>query len=120
MPATAMCLICDQLGHVILHTKLRAAMAAKTPAKRQNKKVAGSTYGIANRAITKPVLQMSTNIGAMALSSESFMDNLLKILRFFTEVPILGSFHIHPTKSHFADLMLQCNINAISWPKRVH
>ncbi len=88
-----MCFICDQLGQVILHTRLRAAIAAKTPAKRQNKKVAGSTYGIAKRAITKPVLQISTNIGAMALSRESFMDNLLKILRIFSKTSILGSFH---------------------------
>lgn len=83
----AMCLICDQLGQVILHTRLSAAIAARTPAKRQNRKVAGSTYGIAIRAITKPVLQMRTKIGAIALSSESFMGNLLKILRFFTEPP---------------------------------
>jgi hypothetical protein len=70
-------------------------MAARTPAKRQNKKVAGSTKGIARRAMTKPVLQISTNIGAMMLSKLSFMGNLLKILEFFNQPFILGSFDKH-------------------------
>jgi hypothetical protein len=39
---------------------------------------------------------MSTNIGAMALSSVSFMSNLLKILGFFTESSILGAFLYPP------------------------
>ena len=43
MPATAMCLIWDQLGQVMRQNKLSAAMAARTPTQRQNKKVAGST-----------------------------------------------------------------------------
>ena len=65
------------------HTRLSAAIAATTPAKRQNRKVAGSTYGIAMRAITNPVLQINTNTGAITSSKPSFMDNLLKLLRFF-------------------------------------
>jgi len=117
MPATAICLICDQLGQVIFHTRLSAAIAARTPENRQNKKVAGSTYGIAKRAITKPVLQMSTNIGAIALSKESFMDNCLKILRIFTESLILGSFLISPSQIHQGEVMLQRNIYAIYWRK---
>lgn len=39
---------------------------------------------------------MSTNIGAIALSSVSFMSNLLKILGFFTESSILGAFVYPP------------------------
>jgi hypothetical protein len=42
--------------------------------------------------MTKPVLQISTNIGAMALSKLSFMVNLLKIGAFFIQPLILGSF----------------------------
>ena len=92
-------------------------MAANTPAKRQNKKVAGSTYGMAKRAITKPVLQMITNIGAIALSKVNFMGNLLKILKFFyyklnfrlfsRMLPLGGIYLSYAATQHESDIMVQ-------------
>ncbi len=45
------------------------------------------------------------------------MDNLLKILRFFTKILILGSFPNRPSWIHPGEILLQRNIDAIQWCK---
>jgi hypothetical protein len=63
--------------------------------------------------MTKPVLQISTNIGAIALSKLSFMVNLLKIGGFFYSTIDFRLFLTLPPSPRFQELSGSADCYAI-------